>query len=738
MLPGSKGTAGARFRKDQRFMRPHPYGGATLPLLPLLLLQALPATAQTVAPPPEPIQQVKVSGATADLRRQSTTTAIVVGREELLRQGDASLTDVLRRQPGITVDAAPGRQTAIRMRGMGSGYVLILLNGVAAPSGFALESISPDLVERVEIQRVATAETGGQAVAGAINIILRKIAPGTAARDDIKAGSAVLDGYAAPTLVAQHNGQAGPLAYLLVATLKRNRNPVTSVDIDEAAQDGQATLLRRTAGFDHQVEDMLELAPRLNWRAGAADSFSSQIFVRARRTNNGATASETTEIGAPSAFPRALQSYRAHPLKVYADLAWSRRLQNGAALNTKLISAYTRIEGDFLYRGMDREGGLLETHRVASGPVERETIFNGSWRRPVGAGHALAAGWEFGLKRRSEYRREHQFDAAGATLLASDEDYRASVRRSAFFIQDEWDLTPAWSVYVGLRREALRTSGGGNAAAPVDAVSSVWSPIVQTLYKLQPGPNGRGDQFRLAVGRSYKAPNIAQLLPRRYTVDNANSATNPDQQGNPNLRPELALNLDLAWERYFSKDSMLSLSAFDKRIDGVTLSRLFQNGGTWIVMPDNAGRARVRGLEFDARTTHGALAGRVNLARNWSCLEQVPGPDNRIDGQPAWSGNLGLDYAASAKMDVGGNAGYRGGYASRQSAVQASEGAPKRQLDLYALWKMSRTVRLRMSAADLLHQDYVEHSVYTGDGYRARSTVYRTHTTWRVLWEQSL
>ena len=708
-----------------------------------MLLQS-PAHAQSGAPPAEPMQQVQVSGADVDLRRQSTTTAIVIGREELLRQGDASLTDALKRQPGITVDAVPGRQPAIRMRGMGSGYVVILLNGVAAPSGFALESISPDLVERVEIQRVATAETSGQAVAGAINIILRKMGPGTAARDDIKAGSAVLDGYAAPTLVAQHNGQAGPLAYLLVATLKRSRNPVTSVDIDEATEAGQATLLRRTAGFDHQVEDMLEVAPRLNWRAGPADSFSSQTFVRARRTNNGATASERTGIGAPSAFPRASSGYRAHPFKVYADLAWSRRLDSGASLNTKLIGAYNRSEGDFLYRGMDGDGALLETHQVASGPVERETIFNGSWRRPFGAGHALAAGWEFGHKRRSEYRREHQFDAAGAALLASDEDYRASVRRSAFFIQDEWDITPAWSAYVGLRREALHTSGGGNAAAPVNAGSGVWSPIVQTLYKLRPeaGANERGDQFRFAVGRSYKAPNIAQLLPRRYTVDNDNSATNPDQQGNPNLRPELALNIDLAWERYFSKDSMLSVSAFDKRIDGVTLNRLFQNGGTWISMPDNAGRARVRGLEFEAKTTRGALAGRVNLARNWSRLDQVPGPDNRIDGQPAWSGNFGLDYAASVKLDVGGSAGYRGAYASRQSALQASEGAPKRQLDLYALWKISRTARLRMSAADLLHQDYRERSIYGDQGvdgsYRARSTIFRTHTTWRMVWEQSL
>jgi outer membrane receptor protein involved in Fe transport len=314
------------------------------------------------------------------------------------------------------------------------------------------------------------------------------------------------------------------------------------------------------------------------------------------------------------------------------------------------------------------------------------------------------------------------------------------VRRAALFIQDEWDINAAWSAYLGLRRETLHTSGGGNAAAPVDVGAGVWSPIVQTLVKLQPDAQGRSDQLRLAVGRSYKAPEITQLMPRRYTVDNNNSANNPDQQGNPNLRPELALNLDLAWERYFNKDSMLSLSAFDKQIRDVALDRVYQSGGVWIVTPVNAGRARVRGLEFEAKATRGAFAGRANLARNWSRLEQVPGPDNRIDGQPAWTGNLGLDVAAGATLDLGGSASYRGGYAARQSLTMAGSGSPKRQLDLYAVWKRGRNARLRLSANDLLHQDYTERSLYTdGDnGYRARSTVYRTRTTWRLMWEQSL
>ena len=694
-----------------------------------LLLPAACAHAQSALPPA--IQQVNVSGASADLRRQSTTTAIVVKRDELLRQGDASLSDVLKRLPGITVDAVPGRPAAIRMRGMGSGYVVILLDGVPAPSGFALESISPELVERVEIQRAATAETSGQAVAGAINIVLRKAG---AARDEVKAGSAFVDGYAAPSFIAQHSGQAGTLAYTLSATLKRNQNPVTALDIQSGTR---PALLRRTAVFDHQLEDLLELAPRLSWKPNPADSVTSQAYVRARHMDNVKTERETTDVGTPTAFPRGSATYEAHPLNAYADLAWTRRLDGGGSVNAKLSGTVTRRAADFVYRGMDADGALLETHQVASGPLEREWILNGSWRRPVGAGHALAVGWEFAHKTRSEYRRERQFAASGLTLLTSSEAYRASVRRSALFIQDEWDLTPAWSAYLGLRREDLRTSGAGNAAAAVDVGSSVWSPIGQALYKLQPDADGRRDQLRIAVGRSYKAPNIIQLMPRRYTVDNNNSATNPDQQGNPNLRPELSLNVDVAWERYLGKDTMFSVSAFDKHIRDITLDRIVQSNGIWIVTPDNAGRARVRGLEFDAKTTHGALAGRVNLAHNLSRLAQVPGPDNRIDGQPAWSGNLGLDYG-SALFDLGGTAGYRGRYASRQSAVLASDGAPKRQLDLYGVWKFGRSARLRMSAADLLHQTYAERNVYTGDGYRARTTLFRTHTTWRVVWEQSL
>lgn len=712
-------------------MRPYRTGSAGA----LLLAAHACALAQSTSAPSTDMQQVRISASADDKRAQSTTTAIIVGRDDILRHGDASLAEVLKRQPGITLDGAPGKPAAIRIHGMGAGYAAILLNGLPAPAGFSIESLSPDLIERIEILRAATAETSGQAVAGTINVILRRAGAGP---DEVKLGAALNAGHAAPTLVAQHNGASGALAWTLAVTARRTDN-VFGGRITDTGHDPE--LLRHTAYGDHQVEDMLEVAPRLSWQPDPVDSLSAQAYLRKRRYDGHKIEIETSDIGTPTAFAHAQSGFCMQPLQAYADLSWTRKLDAGARLTMKVSGYDTQRHPDFVYLGLDPDDALIATHHVLSGVHEREFTFNGSWRRPLWDSHALAVGWELGRKRRDEYRIEHQTDAADLPLLDSDEAYRAQVTHTAFFVQDEWDIDAAWSAYIGLRREDLRTTGEGSAHAPVDVASGVWSPIVQALFKPQAAGDGRHDQFRFAISRTYKAPNIAQLMPRRYTVDNDNSATDPDQQGNPNLRPELALGIDAAWERYFGKAGMVSVSAFQKRIHDITLDRIFDNAGVWIATPDNQGSATVRGLEFEGKRTIGPLSARVNLARNWSRVDALPGPDNHIPDQPAASGNLGLDYTG-ATLDAGGTYSYRGHIATRNSALLEDTASVKRQLDLYAAWKRGRNGRLRVSVSDLLHQDYVEGTVYLGDpagaGWLARTIDFRLRPTWRVVWEQSL
>src|SRR6185436_19158847 len=107
-------------------------------------------------------------------RRQSTVSKIVIGREEIERQGDSTLGEILKRLPGVTLGGPPGRGGQIRFRGLGAGYTQILLDGDRVPPGFQIDSISPDQIERIEILRAPTAETGARAIGGTINIITRE------------------------------------------------------------------------------------------------------------------------------------------------------------------------------------------------------------------------------------------------------------------------------------------------------------------------------------------------------------------------------------------------------------------------------------------------------------------------------------------------------------------------------------------------------------------------------------
>ena len=136
-----------------------------------------PAAPAGTTPATEQLAPVNITGSRPDdvqERRQSTAAKIVIGREEIDRFGDSTLGDVLKRLPGVTIQGRPGRGGAIRLRGLGSGYTQILLDGERVPPGFSLDSLTPDQIERIEILRAPTAETGARAIAGTINIITRE------------------------------------------------------------------------------------------------------------------------------------------------------------------------------------------------------------------------------------------------------------------------------------------------------------------------------------------------------------------------------------------------------------------------------------------------------------------------------------------------------------------------------------------------------------------------------------
>ncbi|QXC57646.1 TonB-dependent receptor [Vibrio mimicus] len=107
----------------------------------------------------------------------SATT--VISRQEIEQYQANSLTEVLRRVPGVEVaqNGGRGHNASVFMRGTNSGHVLVLVDGVridSAAGGVAINRFPLGLVERLEVVRgPGAAVYGSDAVGGVINIITR-------------------------------------------------------------------------------------------------------------------------------------------------------------------------------------------------------------------------------------------------------------------------------------------------------------------------------------------------------------------------------------------------------------------------------------------------------------------------------------------------------------------------------------------------------------------------------------
>lgn len=664
-------------------------------------------------------QTVEITGSRDRARQMDTAATTVVGRDELLRFGDQTVADALKRVPGITIGGVQGRGGEIRMRGLGNGYTQVLLNGQPVPQGFSIDSISPELIERVEIMRVATAATGAQAIAGTVNIVLRKSAP--RGQQEFKLGLAANNGALTPDASGQWNikGVGWSATMAGVAT---GAHTYTSELDDELGFDsaGGPTLRRQTQVRQEDVRPTLNLTPRFTWTLPNGDTLTSQNFIRFLRLDLTTRSHDDTVLGAPTPFPDNATFFHAHAETVRSDLQWLHQPEGGGRWDVRLA------RNRFSRRATNRFDGGTVVRIVDSSAVEDNATLDGKYSRSFDGGHALTAGWDAAHGRRTEQR----FDRAAANEISA-----AQLDRLALFAQDDWAITPAWSLSSGLRWETMRIATSGDAFDQVDRRTSILSPLMQALFKLSDK-----QQVRAGLSRTFKMPSLINLAMRRYTVDNHNSALSADMQGNPHLLPERALGIDLAYERYFGKNAMASASAYARRIDDVTIERVRQLGATWISMPVNAGRATVRGIELETRFPWQAFDLRANLARNWSRVESVPGPDNRLANQPPLSASLGVDHTMrGVPVTLGATYSFQGGARSRLSEGRAGWAGVQRELGLVATWRVDAHSQWRLTGANLLGQDHLAQSRFAdGSGSLRTGVATPTWATIRLAYERKL
>lgn len=687
---------------------------AALPLLRLALLPAALGAVVCAHAQQTPTVDVQGSPAAYDARRDDTAMRIVVGHDEIVRYGDTNLLDVLKRLPGVTVNGAAGRGGEIRMQGLGSGYTQVLVNGERAPGGLQVDTLAPETVERIEVMRAPSVEYSAAAIAGTINIVLKKTV--RKPERELKLGAGIGRDTRSPDASLRLADRAGDFSYALAGSIVHNRFRGDVPGREEAFEAaGRPRLLRTTASHEEGRMTTLNLAPKLEWKRDGGDALELDSYLNVNRFRVDVDSPTLALLGPLPPYPDKRFDMGNDNDTVRSTLHWMHALDSGARLDAKLGASLGRTDNTSTRTagGNPALGPLTRT--IASRGRDRGLSSSGKLTVPLVEGHALAVGWEGAYDRRSDARREFDYLDPAADIAGGDERYSGHVARLAAYAQDEWALTPRLSAYLGARWEGVRIRADGNTFGSARSRSAVFSPVLQMLYK---PPGTKEDQLRLAISRTYKAPGMNSLLPHRYTSVN-NSPAEPDNEGNPTLKPELALGVDAAWEHRWLDGAMLSLSASTRRIDDYVRPLVLFDGTRWISVPANVGKARTRTLQLETGFPLAALLDgapplelRANVARNWSSVDGVPGPDNRLDEQVPLSANLGADYQGE-QLGAGANFGFRRGGRIAVAANQAVWLHAQRDLELYAVWKLDPASQLRISAANLLGTDMVDERSYT-------------------------
>jgi outer membrane receptor for ferrienterochelin and colicins len=157
---------------------------AALPRITVAMsLAALPAAAFAQAAPvaqPE-LSEIEVLAKRVNARNRVDEAAPVLSYDEeyFQRFEPLSVGDMMKRVPGVSFQSDIGEYAEPSLRGIGSEYTQILINGRRVTGGtndnsVVVDRIPAEMVERVEIVRSPSSDIDSQGVGGTLNIILKE------------------------------------------------------------------------------------------------------------------------------------------------------------------------------------------------------------------------------------------------------------------------------------------------------------------------------------------------------------------------------------------------------------------------------------------------------------------------------------------------------------------------------------------------------------------------------------
>lgn len=698
----------------------------------LCLLLLAPAQAQAVDGP----QTVIVNGQTdVEASRDFVAGKLIISKKTLEDSGAQNVGEALRREPAITV----GKNGQLGLLGL-PGYTQVLVDGAAAVGDpYALDLSQ---VEKIELVKSATAATGPFGIAGTINIIRRKAE--RKAMTQLRAGGGAVAGHGGANLSLLSNQvpTGTPLMYNFTVLASNKASP-NGEQYQQWQSLGTAPASPQLHGERNGLNRSASLmaSADLSWIVDAAHKLS--FSPEAMRFTTSAHGDEQRRWVDGSTLSLLRQNDEAMN-SVGLPLRWDWKISPSSRLKLKAQASRMHIPASARrLTESSADGSHISTQQRSRDGSNRflDLDFNTS----LDGGHDIAAGVKL-ARNDTDYRYDDRIDGLpDLSQAVLGNGNRTEVERRQFFAQDDWRLTPALALNLGVATEQ-RVHQLYETGVQQRRRFSIWSPSAHLAYQIG-GDSKR--QLRASLARSFQAPEASQMLLHptlnplalcyQGSLCGANTLDTADSAGNPGLQPERALGLNLSYTHGLGTRSEARVELYTRRITHKIGTELALDQVAWasvpryVLRPADLGDATLRGINLEGRLAlrdmwNSApeldLNGSLGYAR--SEVKDLPGPDNRLEGQLPWRAKLGLVYSPGAvpvKLNL--DASLLPGDWTRNNLTQRTYQSHRHTLNAGANWKLNATQRLVFSVDNLLARD----SSSVGEYYGSSQTLRRYGNT---------
>lgn len=484
----------------------------------------------------------------------SAVAKTIVTREEMLQFGDQSVNDALRRAAGFQMPT-PGRGPrggggASGMRFRGGGAPVFLINGEAVQGGprggmSIVDSITPDMIERIEITKQPSVAQASVASSAVINIILKE------PLDNARIGGTIRAGYGLAksdqkeeqrkNISVQADGRDNAWLYSLSANQMWN-------DTTSITQTQNSSGTREQKRVTERKSQML--SPRVEYQLDDQQKLVAELFYRNNESDG-----------------------------VRGD-----QVQNDKNDSIRLNTRYERKDkgnSDKIRLSVEQQN---ETESTQSAQSPRFNSYTDETVNEYGVAYD-------GVRKFNDTRQLKFGADARANELDSNVSQSLDEQLYALYAEGSWKFTDRQTVTLGARQEWIERSG------LVDYSDSHLSPVLAHRFDFD-------DHWSLQtnISQAFRSPKADRLLPTVSvsTDSDAGSLNNPDRGGNPDLRPEKITAFESTLG-YNTPSGGINITAYQREIDDYIEKVIRQEGTRFVERPQNQNNATTYGVEIAGR-----------------------------------------------------------------------------------------------------------------------------------------